>query len=171
MLYKGPQRFRAGRGTRWGPHVGGLATTPMPSEGSPTLQRGGQKKAAGVENWVDSLHSPCRLGGSQHFTAGDKIRTGPQVGESATSSVLSGGSPTLQSRRGIQRWPTSGRIGSCHLGGPQPFRARDKIRNGPHVSRLAISRMTPQGSPTLQSLGQNQKWPTNRPIHYITLAV
>ena len=42
---------------------------------------------------ADWLHNPCRLGGPQRFRAGNNIRSGPQMGELATSPVLSWGSP------------------------------------------------------------------------------
>ena len=31
-------------------------------------------------NWAMRLHNPCRLGGPRCFTAGDKVRSGQQVG-------------------------------------------------------------------------------------------
>ena len=74
---------------------------------------------------------PFCLGGPQHFRAGDKNRSGPQVGLVATAPLQSGGSPTLQSGGQNQKWHTSGQIGY----------------NTPAVL----------GSPTLQSGGQNQQ--------------
>ena len=44
----------------------------------------------------------------QRLKAGDKIRSGPQVGLLATPTLPSGRSPTLQSGGQKQRWPTSG---------------------------------------------------------------
>ena len=38
------------------------------------------------------------------------------------------------------------------------------------VGRVATLPMTPGGSPPLQSVGQNQKWPTSGPGGYITTA-
>ena len=34
--------------------------------------------------WAEWLHNACRLGGSDRFRAGDKIRSGPRVGTVAT---------------------------------------------------------------------------------------
>ena len=100
----------------------GLATSLMPYGRSLTLQKGGENHkwptnvrigyitpaVWGVPNalergtkpevahkWTDWLHHPCRMGGHQRFRAGDKIRSGPQVGGLATSPLPYGGSPTL----------------------------------------------------------------------------
>ena len=58
----------------------------------------------------------------------------------------------------------------CRMGGPQRFRARDKIRSGPHVDGLATSLMPYGRSPTPEKGGENHKWPTNGRIGYITPA-
>ena len=79
--------------------------------GSPTLQSGGQTqhsptsgqfgyitptiwevpyasqrgtKSVVAHKWADWLNNPCRLGGPQRFTSGDKISIGPQMGRLAT---------------------------------------------------------------------------------------
>ena len=41
-------------------------------------QRGTISRMA--NKWADWLHNPCHLGGPQTFTAGDKMKNGPQVG-------------------------------------------------------------------------------------------
>ena len=58
----------------------------------------------------------------------------------------------------------------CRLGGPQRFRAGGKIRGGPQVGKVATCPLPPGGSPSLQSGGQNQKWPTSGQGGYITPA-
>ena len=148
-----------------------MTTSPLPS-GSPMLQsrrqnqkcptsgRGGYITPAiwGVPNasgrgtnsqvphkWAWWLHHPCNLGSPQRFTAGDKIRSGPQLGLVAASPLLSGGSPTLRSGGQNQKCPASG------LGGYMAH---------------AVGR-----TPRLQSGGQNQKWPTSGPGGNITGAI
>ena len=77
----------------------------------------------------------------------------------------------LQSREEYQKWPTNGRIWlhhPCRLGGPQCFIAGDKIKSVPQVGGLATSLLPSRGSAMLHSRGQNQKWPTNGRIGYIT---
>ena len=115
-----------------------MATSPLPSRGSPPLQSGGQNqtwptsgqsgyvtpaisaiptaaergaKSEVAHLWAKWLRYPCRLGDSNRFRAGDKTRSGPLVSKMATSSLPSRGSPPLQSGRQNQQWPTCGENG------------------------------------------------------------
>ena len=119
-----PHRCRAGGKIRSGPQVGKVATSPLPYRGSPPLQGGGQNqkwptsgqigyltppvsgsptasergaKSEVAHKWANWLPHPCRIGEPHRFKAGGKIRSGPQVGEMATSTLPYGGSPPLQS--------------------------------------------------------------------------
>ena len=47
-----------------------------------------------------------------------------------------------------------------YLRGPQCLKAGDKITSGPKVAGLATEPLLSKGSPTPESRGQNQKWPT-----------
>ena len=156
-----PHRFRAGGKIRSGPLVGKVATSPLPSRGSPPLQSGGQSKkwptcgqsgyvtpaVSGIPTasergaksevahlWAKWLRHPYHLGDPHRFRAGGKIRSGPLVGKVATSPLPSRGSSPVQSGGQSKKWPTCGQSGYVTL----PSR----------------------GSPPLQSGGQNQKWPT-----------
>ena len=149
---------RAGGKIRGGPQVGKLATSPLPYRGSPPLQSGKQNqkwptsgqigyltptvlgiataskrgaKSEVAHKWVNWLPHPCRIGDPHLFRAGSKIRSGPQVGKVATHP--------------------------CHIGDPRRFTAGGKIRGGPQVGKVATSPLRYQGSPPLQSRGQNQK--------------
>ena len=133
-----PHRFRAGGKIRSGPQVGKVATSPMPYQGSPPLQSGGQNqkwptsgqcgyltpavsgiptasergaKSEVAHKWAKWLPHPCRIGDPHRFRAGGKIRSGPQVGKVATSPLPYRGSPPLQSGGQNQKWPTSGQSG------------------------------------------------------------
>ena len=115
-----------------------LATSPLPSRGSPPLQSGGQSqkwptsgqsgyltpavsgiptaskwgaKSEVAHKWAKWLPHPCRIGDPHRFRAGGKIRSGPQVGKVATSPLPYRGSPPLQSGGQNQKWPTSGQSG------------------------------------------------------------
>ena len=152
--------------------MGKVATSPLPSRGSP----------------------PLRVGG--------KIRSGPLVGKVATSRPPSRGSPPRQSGGQNQKWPTCGQSGyvtptvsgiptapergrksevahkwakwlrhPCRLGDPHRFRAEGKIRSGPQVGKVARSPLPSRGSPSLRSGEQNQKWPTCGQSGYVTPAV
>ena len=165
-------RFRAGGKIRSGPQVGEMATSPLPYRGSPPLQSGGQNqkwptseqigylshavsgsptasergaKSEVAHKWAKWLPHPCRIGDPHRFKAGGKIRSGPQVGEMATSPLP---------YRGAHR-----------------FRAGGKIRSGPQVGEIATSPMPYRRPPPLQSGGQNQKWPTSGRNGYLTPAV
>ena len=224
-----PHRFRAGGKIRSGPQVGKVATSPLPYRGSPPLQSGGQNqkwptsgqngyltpavsgiptasergaKSEVAHKWAKWLPHPCRIGDPHRCRAGGKIRSGPQVGQMATSPLPYRGSPPLQSRGQNQKWPTSGQSGyltpavsgiptasergaksevahkwakwlphPCRLGDPHRCRAGGKIRSGPQVGKVATSPLPYRGSPPLQSGGQNQKWPTSGPNGYLTPAV
>ena len=133
-----PHRFRAGGKIRSGPQVGQMATSPLPYRGSPPLQSGGQNqkwptsgqsgyltpavsgiptasqrgaKSEVAHKWAKWLPHPCRIGDPHRFTAGGRIRSGPQVGKVATSPLPYRGSPPLQSGGQNQKWPTSGQNG------------------------------------------------------------
>ena len=172
-----------------GPQVGGSATSPLRSWGSPNKTT----KAKVSHKWAEVLHHPCVLGGPQttrqsqwwptsgrkcYITPafsgvpkhGDKVKRGPQVGGSATSSLRSRGSPNKgtksmvahkwaevlhhpcvlggpQTRGQSQWWPTSGR--RCHIapafsGVPKQ---RDKVNGGRQSGGSATSPLRFRGSP------------------------
>ena len=106
-----PLRYRAGGKIRRGQLVGIVATSPLPSRGSPPLQSGGQNQKwptcgqgghvtpavsgipsaseRGAESevahlWARWLHNLCRLVDPLHFRVGGKIIGGPLVGNVAT---------------------------------------------------------------------------------------
>ena len=93
-----PHRFRAGGKIRSGPIIGKVATSPLPSRGSPPLESGeGGGESEVAHKWAKWLRHSCRLGDPQRFRAGGKIRSGPAVGKVAMSPLPSRGSPPLQS--------------------------------------------------------------------------
>ena len=77
------QCFRAGHKVRSGPEVGQVATKPLPSAGVPYASEQGTK-IEGANRWAQWLHNPDRLWDPRCFTAGDKVRSGAQVGPVAT---------------------------------------------------------------------------------------
>ena len=168
-----PTAFERGDRIRSGPQVGKVATSPLPSGGSPPLQSGGTESEL-AHKWARWLHHHCRLGVPTASERGDRIRSGPQVGKVATSPLPPRGVPTA-SERG------------------------DRIRIGQQVGKVATSPLPPRGSPPLQSGGtesevahkwarwlhhpcrlggphrfraggQSQNWPTSGQGGYITLA-
>ena len=196
-----PHRFRAGGKIRKGPQVSKMATSPLPYRGSPPLQRGGgnqkwptsgQKgyltpavsgiptasergaKSEVAHKWAKWLPHPCRIGDPHRFRAGDKIRSGPQVGKMATSPLPYRGSPPLQSGGQNQKWPTSGQNGylTPAVSGILPASERGAKSEVAHKwAKVATSPLPYRGSPPLQSGAQNQKWPTSGQKGYLTPAV
>ena len=59
----------------------------------------------------------------------------------------------------------------CRIGEPHGCKGGGKIRSGPQVDEMATSPLPYRGAPTLQSGGQNQKWPTSGRNGYLTPAV
>ena len=196
-----PHRCRAGGKIRSGPQVGKVATSPLPYRGAPPLQSGGQNqkwptsgqsgyltpavsgiptaaergaKSEVAHKWAKWLPQPCRIGEPHRCRAGGKIRSGPQVGEVATSPLAVSGSPTAAERGAksevAHKW-AKWLPHPCRIGEPHRCRAGGKIRSGPQVGKLATSPLPYRGAPPLQSGGQNQKWPTSGQIGYLTPAV
>ena len=137
-------RFRAGGKIRSGPLVGKVATAPLPSRGSPPLQTGGQS-----QKWPT-------CGQSGYVTqAISRIPTAAERGAKSEMAHL------------WARWLCH----ACRLGDPYRFRAGGGIRSGPLVGKVATSPLPSPASPSLQSGGQNQKWPTCGQGGYVTPAI
>ena len=122
-----------------GPHVGKVATSPLPSWGSPTLNAGTTMRNGYLADmWAKWLHHPCRLGGPQR----KEMATWPTCGQSGyiTPAVL--GVPNAQRGDNNEKWllgPHVGKVATspllatgylahmwakwlhhpCRLGGPQ----------------------------------------------------
>ena len=152
---QGPQHLRAGDKTSFGPQVGGLAISALPSAGP------------------------------QHLRGGYEINSGPQMGGLATEPMQSRESPHLHIGGQNRKWPTGGRIGyvtpaiwgrgtksqvsrkwtdslcnPCPLGSTQHSIRANTVGSGPQVRRLATYHLLSRGSPRLQSARRTQKWPT-----------
>ena len=173
LAYRGPPPLqRGGQNQKW-PTSGQIGYLTPAVSGSPTASERGAKSEV-AHKWAKWLPHPCRIGEPHRCIAGGKIRSGPQVGEMATSPLPYRGAPPLQSRGQNQKWPTSGRNGyltPAVSGSPTAAERGGKIRSGPQVGKLATSPLPYRGAPPLQSGGQNQKWPTSGQIGYLTPAV
>ena len=139
-----PHRFRAGGEIESGPQVGKVATSPLPSRGSPPLHSGGQN-----QKWLG-------CGQSRYIT--------PAISGIPTASERGARSEVAHLWAKWLRHP-------CRLRDPLRFRAGGKIKSGPQVGKVATSPLPSRGSPPLQSGGQNQKWPNYRQSGYFTPAV
>ena len=196
-----PHRLRAGGKIRSGPQVGKLATSPLPYRRAPPPQSGGQNqkwptsgrigyltpavsgsptasergaKSQVAHKWANWLPHPCRIREPQSFRAGGKIRSGPQVGELATSPLPYRGAPPPQSGGQNQKWPTSGQIGYLDpavSGSPTASVPGAKSEVAHKWANWLTSPLPYRGAPPPQSGGQNQKWPTSGRVGYLTPAV
>ena len=151
------------------------------------LQSGGGRwrKSAMAHMWEDWLHNPRRL----QFPDASKQGTKSEVAHKWADWLNNpcrprggGGTKSVLAHQWVD-WLHNpyrrGRVGGG--GGAQCFKARSKIRIGPTASKhgtkseshpqvrgLATQPLPFGVSPTLQSTGQNQKWPTTGQIGYIT---
>ena len=163
-----PNRFRAGGKIRSGPLVGKVATSPLPSPESSSLQSCGQN-----QKW-------------------------PICGQSGYVTPAISGIPIASERRAKEEmahlWANRLRQ-PCHLGDPGRFRlevahlwakwlrhpcrlgdrhrctAWGNFRSGTHMGNVATSPLPSLGSQPLQTRGQNQKWPSFGQRGYVTPAV
>ena len=169
-----PQRFRAGGKITNGPLVGKVATSPLPSRGSPPPQSGRGAKSEVAHLWAKWLRHPCRLGDPHRFRAGGKIRSGPLVGKVATSPLPSRGSPPLQSGGQNQKWPTCGQSGyvTPAVSGIPSALERGAKSEVAHLWARWLRHPCHLGDPLRLRAGggQNQKWPTCGQSGYVTLA-
>ena len=140
--------------------------------GIPTASEGGAKSEV-AHKWAKWLPHPCRIGDPHRCIAGGKIRSGPQVGKMATSSCRLGDPHRFRAGGKIRSGPQVGKVATspCRIGDPHHCRAGGKIRSGPQVGKVATSPLPYRGSPPLQSVGQNQKWPTSGQNGYLTPAI
>ena len=196
-----PHRFRAGGGIRSGPQGGKVATSPLPSRGSPPLQSRGQNqkwptsgqsgyvtpvvsgipaaserrgKSEVAHLWAKWLRHPCRLGDPNRFREGGGNQNWPTSWQSGYVTPAVSGIPTASERGGkseVAHKLAKWLRHPCRLGDPHRLRAGGKIRSGPQVGKVATSPLPSRGSPPLRSGGQNQKWPTCGQSGYVTPAV
>ena len=112
------------------PHVGKVATSLLPSWGSPTLNAERTMRNGYLAHmWAKWLHHPCRLGGPQRSTRRQQeMATWPTCGQSGyiTPAVL--GVPNAQHGDNNEKWLL-----------------------GPHVGKVATSPLPSWGSPTLNA--------------------
>ena len=167
----GGQRFKTGNKITSGPYVGGLATSPLPYGGFPTLPSGNQIKRA--PHGGELATSPLPYGGSPTLHSGEQDHKCSTCGRIGYITLAVWGVPnTLErgTKSNVPRKRANGLHHSCRMGGPQHFRAGNKITSAPHVGGLAASPLPYGGSPTLRNGEQDQTCPAWGRIGYITLA-
>ena len=177
-----PHRCRAGGGggIRSGPQVGKVATSPLPSRGSPPLQSGGQNQewptcgqCGYVTPAVSGIPTAAERGGG-----GNQKR--PTSGQSGYITPAVSGIPTaLQSGGENQKWPICGQSGyvtPAVSGIPTAAErgAKSEVAHKwtmwlPHHCRLRYPQRFRAGGGG--GGGGDQKWPTCGQCGYLTPAV
>ena len=131
-----PQRHGEQNQNWWGPQVGGNATSPLHSRGSPKTwgtkselvgptsgrkwcitpafsgipkDMGDKIRIGGAHKWAEMVHHPCILGDPQRHGRQNQKWWGPQVGGNATSPPHSRGSSKTWGTKSEWVGPTSAR--------------------------------------------------------------
>ena len=119
-----PSLQSGGQNQKW-PTSGRIGYLTPAVSGIPTASERGIKSEA-PHKWAMWLPHPCRIGDPHRFRAGDKIRSGPQVGKLATSPLPFRGSPPLQcggtKSEVAHKW-AMWLPHPCRIGDPHRFRA------------------------------------------------
>ena len=151
-----------------------MATSPLPN----TSKRGTKSQVA--HKWADWLHSSCHLRAPQRYRAGDKIKSGPQVGRLALLPLPSAGSPTPPSRGPNQsggknhKWPTSEQSGyvTPAVSGIPTASERGGESQVAHKWAKWLRHPCRLGDPhRFRAGGGDHKWPTSGQSGYVTPAV
>ena len=147
----------------WGPQVVGNATSPLHSRGSPT--KGTKSKWA--HKWAEMLHHPCILGGPQQR---GQNQSGPTSGRKCYITPAFSAVPNEMGTKSELAGPTSGQ--KCYITpafSGNPKERGDKIRiGGAHKWAEMLHHPCILGGP--QQRGQNQSGPTSGRKCYITPA-
>ena len=169
-----PTASERGDKIRRGPLVGKMATSRLPSRGSPPLHSGGTKSEV-AHLWARWLRRPCRLGDPHRFTAGVQNQKWPTCGQNGYLTPAVSGIPTASERGDkIRSGPLVGKMATS----PLPSRGSRPLHSGGTKSEVAhlwarwLRRPCRLGDPhRFRAGGQNQKWPTCRQGGYVTPAV
>ena len=178
-----PHLCRARGKIRSGPQVGKMATSPLPSRGSPPLQSGGQNQkwptsgqsgyltpaVSGIPTAAERgtksevahkctkwLPHPWRIGDPHRCRGGGQNQKWPTSGQSGYLTPAVSGIPTAAERGAkseVAHKWAKWIPRPGRIGDPHRCRAGGKIRSGPQVGQMATSPLPYRGSPPLQSGG------------------
>ena len=166
-----PHRCRAGGEIRSGPLVGKVATSPLPSRGSPPLQSGGKIRSGPLVGKVAT--SPLPSQGSPPLQSGGRNQKWPTYGQSGYVTPAVSGIPTAAERGKNQKWPTCGQSGyvtPAVSGDPHRCKAGGKSEVA-HLCAKGLRHPCRLGDPHRFRAGENQKWPNCGQSGYVTPAV
>ena len=181
--FSGLPNVQQGENIRYGPQVGIVAISPLPSRGSPMPSKG--RKSETANKWAQWLHHPCLPGAPRCPARGEHqiwptsghsryitpaflgLPNAKQGGKITKMAHMWGkwlhhpcllGDPQCPARGENQKRPTSehtGYITPAFLGIPNAQQG-EKIRNGPQVGTLATSPLPSRGSP-MPSTGEKSE--------------
>ena len=182
----GPQKHGGQNQNWWGPQVGGNATSPLHSRGSPKTwgtksqlvgptsgrkcyitptfsgipkDMGDKIRIGEAHKWEEMVYHPCILGDPQRHGGQNQNWWGPQVGGNATSPLYPRGSPKTWGTKSDLVGPTSGR--KCYITpafSGIPKDVGDKIRiGGAHKWAEMLHHPCILGDPQRHGK-QNQNW-------------
>ena len=155
-------RFRAEDKFTSGPHVGRLATSPLPFGGSIPNASQRWTKSEVAHKWAWRLHHPFCLGGPQRFRGGKQNQKWPTCRPCGYINPAVRGVPNaLEQQMKSEVAQQKGLVTASPMpfGETQRFRAGDKIRSSPQLGMVATSPLPFGGSPLLHGGKRNQKWP------------
>ena len=133
-----PHRDRAGGKISSGPLVGKVAMLPLPSQGSPPLQSGGQ-----TQKWPTCGQRPQPSRGSPPLQSGGQNHKWPTCGQSGCVTPAVSGIPTAAERGQTQKWTTcrqSGYVTSAVSGIPTTSERGPKSEVVPKRGRNSVTR-------------------------------
>ena len=141
-----PTAHCGGKNQKWlcGPHVGKVATSPLPPWGSSMLSAGIKIRNVCVGHmWAKWLYNPCCLGGPECLARGQKSQM------SIWSTCGQGGyiTPDILAVSNAQRKNISPAVSG--VPNAQRGNRNQKCLRGPHVGKVATSPVPSWGPPTL----------------------
>ena len=141
--------------------MGKVTTNPLPPQGSPPLESGGQNQkwpTSGQGGYVTPAASGIPSASERRATSEVAHFWGGGYKTPDASGILT--APDWGAKSEVAHLWARWLRNPCRLGDPLRFRAGGKIRSGTLVGNVATLPLPPRGSQPLHSGRQNQKWPT-----------
>ena len=127
-----------------------------------------------AQKWARWLHHPCRLGDSRSFKSGGQNQKWPTSGQGGYITTAASGIPTNSERGGrIRSGPPVGNVATSPLlpRGSPPLQSRGAKSEVAHKWARWLHHPCCLGDPhRLRAGGQHQKWPTSEQGGYISPA-
>ena len=158
--FSGLSNAQQGEKIRNGPQVGTMATSPLPSRGSPMPIKGRKQEMA--HKWAQCLHHHCLLGAPQCLTRGENQKW-PTSGHNGYITPALSGLPNAHQGEEIRNGPQVGTMPTSPLpsrGSPMPSKGRKSEMA--HKWAQWLHHPCLLGAPQRLARGENQKAPISR---------